>query len=78
MAGAVLASPVALADATRNVLVLLSYDRLLPGNLDGDRALRGGFAARRDLPVSISVEYLENTKFSGEAYERTFVTYLRR
>lgn len=75
--GAALASPPVLAGTPRNVLVLLSYDRLLPGNLEGDRALRDGFAARPDLPVSISVEYLENVRFSGEAYERTFVTYLR-
>ena len=78
MVGLALASPSpALAEVTRNVLVLLSYDRLLPGNLEGDRAMRDCFAARPDLHVSMSVEYLENVKFSGEAYERTFVTYLR-
>jgi len=72
-----LVSPTALAEATRNVLVLYSYGRLLPGNLEGDRGLRDGFAARPDLPVSISVEYFDNLRFSGEAYERTFVAYLR-
>ena len=40
-------------------------------------ACGSGFAARPDLPVSISVEYLDNLKFSGETYEQTFVTYLR-
>ena len=78
MVGLALANPSpALAEATRNVLVLYSFGRLLPANLDGDRALRAGFAERPDLQVSISVEYLDNLRFNGEDYEQTFVAYLR-
>ena len=73
----VLASPAALAEATRNVLVIYSYGRLLPASLDADRALRETFAARPDLLVTVSVEYLDNLRFGGEAYERTFLAYLR-
>ena len=77
LAGAALASPPALAGAPHNVLLLLSYDRLLPMNVEGENGVREGFAARPDLPVAIAVEYLDNLKFSGETYERTIVAYLR-
>jgi C4-dicarboxylate-specific signal transduction histidine kinase len=77
LVGMALASPPAMAEVARNVLVLLSYDRLLPMNVEGDAGIREGFAARPDLPVALSVEYLDNLKFSGEAYERTIIAYLR-
>jgi C4-dicarboxylate-specific signal transduction histidine kinase len=70
-------SPPTLAATPHNVLVLYSFSRLLPANIDGDRGLTDGFAARPDLPVAVSAEFLDNPRFSGEAYERTFVNYLR-
>lgn len=70
-------SPPAPAATPHSVLVLYSFSRLLPGNIDGDRGLTDGFAARPDLPVAVSAEFLDNPRFSGESYERTFVNYLR-
>ena len=40
MVGLALASPPALAGTTHNVLVLYSYDRQLPANIEGDRGLQ--------------------------------------
>ena len=65
------------AAAPRNVLVLYSYGRLLPGNIAADRGLSEVFATRPDLAVAASAEFLDNPRFSGEVYERAFVTYLR-
>ena len=65
------------AATPHNVLVLYSYSRMLPGNIDADRGLNEVFAARPDLPVTVSVEFLDYPRFGGEAYERTFVNYLR-
>ena len=72
-----LMTPPVLAAKTQNVLLLYSFGRLLPANLEGDRGVRETFATRPDLPVTISFEYLDNLKFTGETYERTFATYLR-
>jgi C4-dicarboxylate-specific signal transduction histidine kinase len=71
------ASPLASAATPQSVLVLYSFGRLLPANLEGDRGLRETFAKRPDIPVRVSVEYLDNLAFSGDDYEQTFVTYLR-
>jgi hypothetical protein len=65
------------AATARNVLVLHSHGRLLPGNIECDRGLAGAFATRSDLAVVASAEFLDNPRFTGEAYERAFVTYLR-
>jgi C4-dicarboxylate-specific signal transduction histidine kinase len=70
-------APPVLAAKPYNVLVLYSFGRLLPANLEGDRGLRETFATRPDLPVTISFEYLDNLRFQGEAYDKTFSTYLR-
>ena len=70
-------SPTSQAAAPRNVLVLYSYGRLLPGNIAADRGLSEAFATRPDLAIEVSGEFLDNPRFSGEAYERAFVTYLR-
>ena len=70
-------SPPTQAATPRNVLVLYSHGRLLPANIEGDRGLAEEFAARPDLAVAASAEFLDNPRFSGEAYERAFVTYLR-
>jgi C4-dicarboxylate-specific signal transduction histidine kinase len=65
------------AASARNVLVLYSNGRLLPANIEVDRGLAEVFAAHPDLRVDHSAEFLETAKFSGEAYERTLVAYLR-
>jgi signal transduction histidine kinase len=70
-------SPPAPAATRHDVLVIFPFSRLLPANIDGDRGLTDGFAARPDVPVTLSAEFLDNPRFSGEAYERTFVNYLR-
>ena len=70
-------SPPTEAATSRNVLVLYSYGRLLPGNIAADRGLSEVFATRPDLAIEVSGEFLDNPRFSGEAYERAFVTYLR-
>ncbi len=70
-------SPPVPAAIPHNVLVLYSFSRLLPANVDGNRGLTDEFAARPDVPIALSVEFLDNPTFSGEAYELTFVNYLR-
>ena len=75
--GLTLASPRVSAGDIHNILVVYPYGRLLPGNVDADRGLREVFAARPDLRASISVEYLDNLRFTGESYDQTFLAYLR-
>jgi signal transduction histidine kinase len=70
-------TPPAQAATPRNVLVLYSHGRLLPANIECDRGLAEAFATRPDLAVVASAEFLDNPRFTGEAYERAFVTYLR-
>jgi signal transduction histidine kinase len=61
----------------RNVLVLYSNGRLLPANIEVDRGLVQGFAARPDLQVELSAEFLDSPRFGGETHERAVVAYLR-
>jgi C4-dicarboxylate-specific signal transduction histidine kinase len=63
--------------APRNVLVLYSHGRLLSGNVDTDRGLAAGFAARPDVPVAPSFEVLDSARFRGPEFDRVVVTYLR-
>jgi signal transduction histidine kinase len=67
----------AVSPAPRNVLVLYSHGRLLSGNVDTDRGLSAGFAARPDVPVALSFEVLDSARFRGPEFERVVVTYLR-
>jgi len=60
-----------------NVLVLYSNGRLLPANVEGDRALVERFAARADLSVALASEFLDSPRFGGEAYERAMADFLR-
>ncbi len=69
--------PTVQAENARNVLVIYSNGRLLPANIEVDRALAKAFAARPDLLVDHFTEFLEVDTFSGESYERTIVAYLR-
>ena len=70
-------SPLAQAATRHNVLVLYSHARLLPANIEAERALAEVLATRPDFAVVEYVEFLDSPRFSGEAYERAFVTYLR-
>ena len=62
---------------TRNVLVLYSNNRLVPGNVEVDRGLRAAMVSSAERPVTILSEFLDEPGFGGEAYERTMTTYLR-
>lgn len=65
------------AAAQRNVLVLYSNGRLLPANVEGDRALFERFAERADLSVALASEFLDFPRFGGPAYERALAGFLR-
>ncbi len=67
----------AFADAPRNVLVIYSHGRLLPGNLDIERGLSAGFATRPEIQVAPSYEILDSSRFGGPEFERVLVAYLR-
>jgi signal transduction histidine kinase len=60
-----------------NVLVLYANGRLLPANVEADRALVERFAARADLSVALASEFLDSPRFGGEAYERAMADFLR-
>ena len=61
----------------RNVLVLYSNGRLLPANVEVDRALVEHFAARDDVSVALASEFLDSPRFGGEGYELAMADYLR-
>jgi len=61
----------------RNVLVLYANGRLLPANVEGDRALVESFAARPDLSVVLASEFLDSPLYGGGAYERAMADFLR-
>ena len=60
----------------RDVLVLYSNNRLVPGNVAVDRGLRATLTSSLDRPVQVFSEFLDRPEFSGAAYERTMMTYL--
>ncbi len=66
-----------LAAGARNVLVLYSNNRLVPGNVEVDRGLRSLMASPAEQPVQIFSEFLDRPDFGGTAYESTETTYLR-
>jgi C4-dicarboxylate-specific signal transduction histidine kinase len=65
------------AAEVHRVLVLYSNGRLLPANVEGDRAIAERLAQRTDLRIELSSEFLDSPRFSGEAYERAVADYLR-
>ena len=75
----------AVAAAPHEVLVLYPYGRQVQVRVDsdrtspgyGDRGLGVGFAARPDVPVAVSSEFLDHTRFGSLESERVLVTYLR-
>jgi signal transduction histidine kinase len=75
----------AAAAPQQDVLVLYPYGRLLPG-VDpklrsshgyGDLGLAAGFAARPDVPITISSEFLDVVRFGGPEQERAIARYIR-
>jgi len=68
---------VALAAQTKNVLVLYSNNRLVPGNVEVDRGLRALITGPAAQSVQIFSEFLDRPDFGGTAYEDTVTTYLR-
>jgi C4-dicarboxylate-specific signal transduction histidine kinase len=71
------ASPSFAVVSHRNVLVLYSNGRLLPANVEGDRALAEVFATRRDLSVRLTSEFLDSPRFGGDAHESAMADFLR-
>ena len=65
------------SEPPRNVLVLYSNNRLVPGNVAVDRGLRAAIKSSPERPVQIFSEFLDRPEFSGAAYEDTVTTYLR-
>ncbi|MDM0065110.1 PAS domain-containing sensor histidine kinase [Variovorax sp. J31P207] len=60
----------------RDVLVLFSNNRLLPANIEVDRAMRERIARTEARPVEVFQEFLDRPTFSGEAFDRNLATYL--
>ncbi len=67
----------ATANEPRNVLVLYSSNRLVPGNVAVDRGLVAAIKSSPDRPVQLFSEFLDRPEFSGPAYEATIKSYLR-
>jgi len=67
---------VARADQAKSILVLYENNRLLPANVEADRALNdvvnSGVKAGE-----VNAEFLDYPRFEGEAFSRTVTTYLR-
>ncbi len=67
----------ATAQASRNVLVLYSNGRLVPGNVDVEAGLRASIVSTIDRPVHINSEFLDRPEFVGDGYEQVMLAYLR-
>jgi hypothetical protein len=65
------------AAETRNVLVLYATSRLLRANVQYDQGLRETIRTSADRPVALFDEFLDVSRFGGQAYTDTVVTYLR-
>ena len=64
-------------DAPRRILVLYSNARPLPANLEFAEAFDSGLRAAFAQPVEVLSEYLDDPRFSGDAYAATMSAYLR-
>jgi signal transduction histidine kinase len=73
-----IADQAAAAVATKNVLVLYSNSRLVPGNIEVGRGLSEGIMSTPDRRVQIFYEFLDRPFFSGNDYENAVTTYLRQ
>ncbi len=72
-----LVAGVALAAEPRNVLVLYSNARLVPGNLEVEAGLQESIRSSAERPVQVFSEFLDLPAFGGAAYEATMARYLR-
>jgi len=66
-----------IAPAAKNVLVLYSYNRLLPAHIEIDRGLRDAIANSPGRNIVLFSEFLDRPIFSGPAFEKTIAKYLR-
>jgi hypothetical protein len=67
----------AAAESTRRVLVLYSYSRLVPVNIEVDRGLDTVLEGDRVASMRRFSEFLGSPEFYGEEYESLLSTYLR-
>ncbi|MEJ8825119.1 ATP-binding protein [Variovorax humicola] len=67
----------AMAEPGRNVLVLYSNGRLVPGNVEVEGALRDAIHSTIARPVHINSEFLDRPEFVSDAYEQVMTSYLR-
>ena len=49
----------------------------MPANVEIDRCLSEGFAARPDMHAELPVEFLDAPKFNGAAHDEAFAAHLR-
>jgi len=64
------------AETRKLVLVLYENGRLLPANIEADRGLNQAIASTGSA-VDFNSEFLDYPRFGGDAYFRSFTTYLR-
>lgn len=62
--------------APKRVLVLYSYNRLVPGNVELDRGLRAALGTVDGTAPPTYSEFLDSPEFKGSAYEAMMVAYL--
>jgi signal transduction histidine kinase len=67
----------ATAASTRRVLVLYSYNRLVPGNVEVDRGINTVLEGKDMGPLRRFSEFLDSPEFHGEDYENLMAMYLR-
>ncbi|HAY27537.1 MAG TPA: GHKL domain-containing protein [Candidatus Accumulibacter sp.] len=69
--------PVAAVAKARSVLVLYAFGRLLPANIEFDRAFREAISTTGLPPVSVFDEFLDQPRFANETNARVLARYLR-
>jgi signal transduction histidine kinase len=62
---------------TRNVLVVHGNSRLLPADIEASTALQQTITTTAGPPVVLFDEFLDQPRFHGQAYEDTFLAYMR-
>jgi signal transduction histidine kinase len=67
----------AVAAAPIRVLVLYSYNRLVPGNVDVDHGLSAALTGDGTGSLRLYSEFLDTPEFYGDEYENLVATYLR-
>ena len=65
------------ANPVRRVLVVYSDERLLPANVIVDEAIRGTFAAETTARIEFHSEFLDASRFPGEAQQQRERDFLR-